>query len=382
MVGEAREHSPLDGEEDDRPVLLVIGRAKELELAARGQPDLRLARVLTGRPLAGVILDLRDTVDASSLPDAPLLVLCSAASDVPDRLDADDILELPALSSRIVRSLRLLQRLGLAQLELGAARRDLAELQRDAIDDKQREAERYRFDRLVAMGTMVAGFAHEVRNPVAALRSIAEELAEELATARVQLPHVGRMLKVLERIERLVRTSLQFGRPPAPRRAAHRPWSILSLALTGAGPRVRQLEEQLRIEVEPDLPDVFCDDNQTAQALIVLINNALDATGSAARVMVRAFGARTLPKEGSRVRDSHPPSLGDWLRFEVCDDGPGIPAENVERVFDPFFTTKPSGTGLGLAIAQQLVAENGGRIELSTSAGGPTTFAIVLPTLR
>ncbi len=67
------------------------------------------------------------------------------------------------------------------------------------------------------------------------------------------------------------------------------------------------------------------------------------------------------------------------IRFDVADDGPGIRPDIIARIFDPFFTTKASGTGLGLSIAQQLVTENGGRVEVVSPAGGPTTFTLLVP---
>lgn len=241
------------------------------------------------------------------------------------------------------------------------------------------EAERRRFERLVAMGTMVAGFAHEIRNPVAALLSIAEHLGEMLADAGLTLPHIERMVQILQRIERLVRTSLQFGRPTAPRRARHRPWSIAALALAEVGQRTRVSGEALRVDIEHDLPDVSCDDAQIAQALAVFIDNALDATGgSPSRVQLIAKPERGVDDDRGRATAA-PEAARSWVRFEVRDDGAGIPPEITDRVFDPFFTTKPSGTGLGLSIAQQIVHENGGRLELASARGGPTLFALVLP---
>jgi two-component system sensor histidine kinase HydH len=236
---------------------------------------------------------------------------------------------------------------------------------RDVSDEKRRQAERARFERLAAMGTMVAGFAHEVRNPVAALRSIAEELGEELRDAGVDVPHVRFMLQMVDRIERLVRTSLQFGRPAAPKRAPQRPWVIASIALGELVQRTRALGGEIAIDAESDLLDVNVDERQIAQALVVLLNNALDATGTATRVALRV----------------RPDRSGDAraIRFEVVDQGPGIPPAIVGRIFDPFFTTKATGTGLGLSIAQQLVSENCGRIEVSSPPGGPTTFAVVVP---
>jgi two-component system, NtrC family, sensor histidine kinase HydH len=236
---------------------------------------------------------------------------------------------------------------------------------RDVRDEKRREAERRRFEHLAAMGTMVAGFAHEVRNPVAALRSITEELAEEVASAGLELPHPSRMLRVLGRIERLVRTSLQFGRPAVPRRAFHRPWTLCSAALAGVAPRTIAAGHELHVEMEPDLPDVLVDDGQVVQALVILLDNALDAA---------------LSTQGVTLRAGRTPRAPAMVRFEVIDDGPGIAPSDISRIFDPFFTTKPTGTGLGLSIAQQIVNENGGKLTVSSGRGAPTVFSLLVPT--
>lgn len=247
---------------------------------------------------------------------------------------------------------------------------------RDVSEEKSRSAELERFERLAAMGTMVAGFAHEVRNPVASLRSLAESLAEDLADANVQLPHVSRMLQVLERIERLVRTSLQFGHPAVPRRRHHRPWSLVASALDEIAPRIKAEDGEIPLEVEPNLPDVFVDEAQSIQVLVILLNNALDSVDSARQVFIRVVRARS-PDD---TMEDGAPSPVSFVRFEIRDEGVGIPAAILERIFDPFFTTKPSGTGLGLSIAQQLVSENGGHCAVSSSRGGPTIFSLFLPT--
>jgi signal transduction histidine kinase len=316
------------------------------------------------RTICAVAVDLRDVsggdlerwVARGDHPDAPLVLVTTEA--VEPAIDADDIIVVPVPRFAFGRRLRL-------AVDLGRTRSTL-----DAIlrEDQEREAERRRFEHLAAMGTMVAGFAHEVRNPVAALRSIAEELAEELSSVGLALPHAQRMLVILERVERLVRTSLQFGRPAAPRRGAHRPWTICSAALAGVAARTLPTGHHLRIEVEPDLPDVFVDDAQIVQALVILLENALDATSSPRGVLVR-------------VTRDHSPDL-HCVRFEVIDDGPGIAPADLSRIFDPFFTTKATGTGLGLSIAQQIVRENGGRIEVGTATGAPTSFSIIVTSRR
>ncbi|MBS2014569.1 MAG: hypothetical protein JST00_16905 [Deltaproteobacteria bacterium] len=223
------------------------------------------------------------------------------------------------------------------------------------------------------MGTMVAGFAHEVRNPLAVLRSLSEELLDELGQTPLAATHVSVMLQMVERIERLVRTSLKFGRPTAPRRERHRPEGIVSTALLEVRHRVRAMSGTIRIEIEPDLPMVAVDDAQIAQALSILVHNALDATSHASEVSIRVTTKPEQPAEGAAT------STAGAVVFQVTDHGPGIPEELLGRIFDPFFTTKPAGTGLGLAIASQIVSENGARLGVE-SAPSVTTFTITVPT--
>lgn len=119
-------------------------------------------------------------------------------------------------------------------------------------------------------------------------------------------------------------------------------------------------------DVEPRLPSVRVDGGQVVQALVALLDNALDAAGRSERVRV-----------APRSCDDAPPGPG--VAFEVCDDGPGISADELGRVFDPFYTTKPQGTGLGLVIAQRLVLENGGHLSAASAPGVATTFRLTLP---
>jgi two-component system sensor histidine kinase HydH len=254
----------------------------------------------------------------------------------------------------------------------------------DTRERKIRTLERERLERLAAMGTMVAGFAHEVRNPIAALRSLTESLAEELSDAQMTLPHVSRMLQMVDRIERLVRTSLQFGRPAAPRRERCHPHSIVVAAINSLAPRTSCQREEISVTLESDVPDVYVDDEQLVQVLVILINNALDSVGSARRVLVSVKEGRTIippTRELERERGSRESQLPiprPVIRFEVHDDGVGISPDILGRIFDPFFTTKSAGTGLGLSIAQQIVSENGGAIEVASQPGG-TTFSVVVP---
>lgn len=236
---------------------------------------------------------------------------------------------------------------------------------------QQRHAER--MERLAAVSTMAAGFAHEVRNPLASLRMLSEILVNELPANDSSQEILTRMTRQLARIERLVRTSLRFARPEQPRRGLHEPASLVSALSEALVPRLRKIGvDALDVLTESELPRVDCDDAQLVQVLVILVDNALDSAESVAGVKVR------VTQEREHVAGAA--ELQRRVRIAISDDGPGVPDHLRATIFHPFFTTKPSGTGLGLSIAQQIVHENGGRIELERTAGRGAVFSIVLAT--
>lgn len=235
---------------------------------------------------------------------------------------------------------------------------------RDLSEKMKFEMDLRRVERLAALGTMVAGFAHEVRNPVATLRILLETLRAEAPEGDPADEYYSRMMIQIERIERLVQSALRFGRPVAPRLAIHPAQAIAAAALDAIAVRTRAFPTgALRVEIASDLPPVVADDAQITQVLVILLENALDAAGAPDGVTLRV----------------RPGPHGRHVRFEVEDQGRGMSESLMSRIFDPFFTTKPHGTGLGLSIAQQLVHENQGRIEASSVEGKGTTFTVLVP---
>lgn len=297
---------------------------------------------------------------------------------------AEDVLQLPASAREWMRSRSpgatrieyvLQPRIG-SPREIGASIR-CAESSpeglghffvfRDLAETRQAE----RIERLAAVSTMAAGFAHEVRNPLASVRMFGEILLAELDPKGEHHDIVGRMLTQVNRIERLVRTSLQMARPEKPKLGSHWPSVLVNGALEALVPRVRRLTGELAVEVAENLPRVSCEDAQVVQVLVILANNALDATQSPERV-------RLVVTQQSERNDLDPAGRA-VVRFAVQDDGPGVPDHLRAAIFHPFFTTKPQGTGLGLSIAQQIAHENGGRIELNPRPQGGSVFTLVLP---
>ncbi|MCU0686896.1 MAG: PAS domain-containing protein [Polyangiaceae bacterium] len=237
---------------------------------------------------------------------------------------------------------------------------------RDVRERRLRTMRRLRDDRLAALGQMAMGFAHEVRNPLAAMSAICEAMALEVGEGHPQRQYAERLLGLVGRMSGIIQSTLHFGRPEPPRFRIRQPALLLDEALDVLSPRFAAAGGQLAADVAPGLPLVRVDGGQIVQALVALLVNALEAVGLTERVRV-SLG----PYDDA--------SFESGVVFEVSDDGPGIAAEELRRVFDPFYTTKPQGTGLGLAIAQRLVIENGGQLCASSAPGVETKFRLTLP---
>jgi PAS domain S-box-containing protein len=232
---------------------------------------------------------------------------------------------------------------------------------RDLTPDREAEQTHRRVERLAAMGTMVAGFAHEVRNPVTAMRSVLDTLDEETPLGDTRRIYILKLVKHLERVERLVKSSLTFGRPDSPRRSRVSPARLVDEAIEQMRARTGTLGAIHR-DVAEHLPDIYVDELHLTQVLVALLNNALEAAVYPDQVTLRA-----------RVDDD------GLVSFAVEDNGPGIPRHVLGRMFDPFFTTKSSGTGLGLSIAQRLAHDNGATIDVASTLGQGSRLRVRLP---
>jgi two-component system sensor histidine kinase PilS (NtrC family) len=221
-----------------------------------------------------------------------------------------------------------------------------------------------RNERLAALGGLAASVAHEIRNPLAAISGSAELLGSlDLEADDARLLSVIR--RESHRLSRLVDDLLAFTRPRSPQT---RPVDLAQATreachAIGTDPAVAEIA--IRHEVRSDDPEVRpraeLDPAQLSQVLWNLLRNAAEALGGKGTIVVAVT-----PGE-----DEH--------TIEVSDDGPGIPAEHLERIFDPFFTTKEAGTGFGLAIAHRVVEDNGGTITCRSTPGEGSTFTLKFP---
>lgn len=230
----------------------------------------------------------------------------------------------------------------------------------------------YRMDRLVSLGMLTSGIAHEIRNPLAGIKTMAQALEREMDASDSRTEYVQRILKQINRLNELLKSFFTYARPVKPNRENCDLRAIVSdiLALL----KQRTESDSIRVEeyYDPHLTTLFVDGNQIEQVLMNLMINALDAMKPHGTLIISAQnGQRSIPPY---FFDARP-----VVEISVSDTGAGILKENLHTIFDPFFTTKPNGTGLGLSIVYRIVHEHHGQITVQSERGKGTTFHIYLP---
>jgi two-component system sensor histidine kinase HydH len=233
-------------------------------------------------------------------------------------------------------------------------------------------------DRLAVLGRMAAGLAHEIRNPLGAIKGAAQLLADPSPDAVQMDPasreFLGIILEEVDRLDRVVGSVLDLARP---NQATVIPTDVnavvrRTLQVLSAEPSSDDLN--VTVNLDPALPRVSIDPEQLRQVLMNLLRNAAQAMGGRGKITV---SSRVRFGRGTR---SGGPAEGDpFVEINVADNGPGISQKVLENLFMPFFTTKEKGTGLGLAITQRIVQGAGGRIDVRSYEGKGSTFAVILP---
>ncbi len=216
-------------------------------------------------------------------------------------------------------------------------------------------------DRLASLGTMSAGMAHEIKNPLASISGSLEILETELGGKAREHEFFQILRKEIHRLTGIVDRYLEFARPHPPQRVET---DFNDLVRTVIQLTRKQAASQ-GITIEEDfgrsLPRLIVDGEQIRQVILNLVLNAVQATPSSGPVSVV-----TRIDSGEAI-------------CSIRDCGPGLPAADPHRIFDPFFTTKPGGTGLGLPVAYRLVEQHGGKIVAANHPDGGAVFTVHLP---
>jgi signal transduction histidine kinase len=271
---------------------------------------------------------------------------------------------LTKLSLSVLGLVGLLFVFGLALVAL--IYRDIIAPLRVKLVESQALAERN--EKLASLGLLAAGVAHEIRNPLTAMKAALFIQQKKFRPGSPELGDVEMVEREILRLERIVNEFLRFARPAEPELAtipADQPLEEVQALLTAQLAKqgiqlVRETAEPMRVTVDP---------GQIKQVLINLVRNAADSMNGAGTITLRARHDRKRLANGE----------AEVVVLEVADTGKGIPPEVEARLFDPFFTTKDNGTGLGLSIAARIVEKQGGSLQYQTQVNRGTTFGIVLP---
>jgi two-component system, sporulation sensor kinase E len=221
-----------------------------------------------------------------------------------------------------------------------------------------------RADKLSGLGELVAGVAHEVRNPLGVIRASVQMMEQEMpeGCASAELTQV--MIQEIDRLDSVVNALLDFGRPSESRFGRVNPQLVLDEVILLTRQFARQQRVTVSYENDESQPEVWADEDRLKQVFVNLISNAIQAMPEGGELDINA------------VTD------GDLLKISFTDTGVGIPPEVRKRIFDPFYTTRADGSGLGLSIVHRIIDAHNGYINVASSEGKGTSFTVVLPLIK
>lgn len=238
-----------------------------------------------------------------------------------------------------------------------------ATLENGALQNERQAAERRALhgEKLTSLGLLAGSIAHEVKNPLSAIKTIATVLAEDLGPEH---SHAEDVRLILGEVDRLSATTAQLLSVARPRNGAQAPASLAD-AVHATLRLLRHIAEQQQTDIHArlpdDLPTVRADDHALREIFFNLLSNSLDAAGPGGQVSIACH------------RDN------GYVVAEVRDSGPGMPEDVRARLFEPFLTTKDSGTGLGLYVVARRISEIGGRIHCDSAPDRGTCFTLQFP---
>src|SRR5688572_1590259 len=218
-------------------------------------------------------------------------------------------------------------------------------------------------EKLAALGQLAASISHEVRNPLAILRSTVQNMEEDRGSSEEMRRSCAFLRDEIDRLNHVTTSILALARPVAPRPSPVRAGELFDRVRLLAPLDVREKGLRLDARDRSEGAQLEADGDLLVQALLGLVTNAAQATPERGVVALEARRA------------------GDDLVLSVLDSGPGIAAADRDRIFEPFYSTRRDGHGLGLAVVRQIAHAHGARVEVGDNEGGGARFSIVLPAL-
>jgi two-component system nitrogen regulation sensor histidine kinase GlnL len=247
---------------------------------------------------------------------------------------------------------------------------------RDLSRIKELEAAVRRTDRLSMIGTMAAGLAHEIKNPLGGIRGAAQLMAQEFSADNDLQEYTRVMIREVERINSIIEELMDLSSPRRPETNEVNLAKLLGDIVLFQREALRHKKIDFALKLDPSIPPIKGDENLLTRLFLNLIKNAGEAVekGGRVEIVTRVASEYHLQQPGDRPIP--------FIVVDISDDGPGIAKEQMEQIFTPFFTTKTQGSGLGLAICQKIISEHQGFLKVDSRPGQKTTFSVSLPFYR
>ncbi len=226
-----------------------------------------------------------------------------------------------------------------------------------------------RSEQMTAIGQLAAGLAHEIRNPLTAMRSLVQMAREQGGASALEDQDIEILGVEIERLNELVQTFLDFARPPKLARKVVDVATVIQRTVQLTQTRIDRQGISLSLDLPEGKVELSADPQQLQQVMLNLVINAVESQPTGGQIEIRL---RTLPATAP-TRE---------VEIQVSDRGSGIPPEILDRIFDPFFSTKEAGTGIGLAICQRIIEDHNGTIVPQNRPQGGSTFTVRLPQLQ
>jgi PAS domain S-box-containing protein len=250
----------------------------------------------------------------------------------------------------------------------------------DISELKYVRKEMEKMNRLSTVAEIASAVAHEVRNPLAGIKIMAQSIEENAEDNEEQLECSRRIIRQVDRLNELLSEFFSYARPVVPNKRPTSLAAILSEILPLINNKLMKRHIELAEDISKGLPRIIVDPNQLQQVFLNLILNAIDAIREQGRIEI---SARVLPKNRSlHYKNLHPGLIADrrYVSVAFSDNGAGMSEATVEKIFEPFFTTKTTGTGLGLSIVYRTLKENDAAIIVDSKEGKGTTFTMFFQT--
>ena len=232
---------------------------------------------------------------------------------------------------------------------------------KDLSEIRALELEIQRKDKLAAVGTLAAGVAHEIRNPLSSIKGYATYFGSLFDSDSDNQKAASIMAEEVDRVNRVISELLEFARPMKLELKKASIFELVDKALRLIKYEADTAKVKIVSSIEPDIPNIAVDKDRFTQVLLNIFINGIQAMESGGSLTIKVL------------------TQENRLRFEISDTGGGISAADQANIFNPYFTTKKKGTGLGLAIAFKIIESHGGAIKIESAKGEGTTFVISLP---